>query len=111
MATKRLSTSCGDWHLGWGLSGNDKIGKLSTEDKETFTWKGWSQGRHGQKWNKGAEVVFTLDGDNLDIISQKGSIPRRTELLKGVKTLMEMKERKPRVKKVKSINNQTKLEL
>ena len=24
-----LTTGCGDWHLGWGFGGHDKLGKLT----------------------------------------------------------------------------------
>lgn len=85
---KTVSVGCGDWHLGWGFAGDDKIGKLSTQDGVTFTWKGHSQGRHGQKWNAGAKLVFTSDGEQItEIISQKGSHPRVSELLKSVNEL------------------------
>lgn len=88
---KPLKTNCGDWHLGWGLGGNDKIGKLSL-DVETmkFTWEGYSQGRHGQKWNKGANCVFVLcqEGADLELTSVNGTIPRKEELLRSAKELI-----------------------
>ena len=51
---------CGDWHLGWGLGGHDKVGKLRY-DRETkmFTWNGRCQGRHGQM-GRAYQVEFKL---------------------------------------------------
>jgi hypothetical protein len=83
------SISCGDWHLGWGYGGNDKVGKLSTEDGETFRWEGRSQGRHGGKWNLGANCTFTIDENGLNVTQQEGSIPRSSELYNGANRLIE----------------------
>ena len=83
--SKTKSVSCGDWHLGWGYGGNDKIGRLSSDDGISFTWKGSSQGRHGQQWNAGAKCTFTLGPndkiDNFETI--KGSSPKLEELIKS----------------------------
>lgn len=77
------SVSCGDWHLGWGFGGNDKLGKLSIDrTNNQFIWNGYSQGRHGQKWNAGAELIFTIEKGEINVISQKGSVPSYSELLK-----------------------------
>ena len=84
---KRISISCGDWHLGWGLGGKNKLGKLSTEDFNTFTWDGYSQGRHGNKSNLGAQFAFTLDGERIVEVSRKGSIPWLSEIYKAVEGL------------------------
>lgn len=81
----KRTINCGDWHLGWGFGGSDKIGRLSSEDGINFTWKGYSQGRHGQTWNKGAKCTFTLGKNNKfdSFETVKGSCPRLTELLKS----------------------------
>ena len=87
-ANKNKSVSCGDWHLGWGFGGNDKIGKLSVNEDGVYTWKGSSQGRHGQKWNKGAYITFKLnDKDGVKVIESNGSHPRWTEIMKSVNEL------------------------
>ena len=89
-------TDCGDWHLGWGFGGHNKVGKLrmiDTPNKDgvaTFEWKGRSQGRHGQKYNFGAFIRFTSNGTDIhagDTI--KGSAPVSGELLKGVNELLD----------------------
>ena len=90
------SINCGDWHLGWGLSGNNKIGKLrivedfdiNDVENAVFGWKGYSQGRHGQKGNKGAFCTFILKNDNVQLIEFKGGLPRSSELIKGAKELL-----------------------
>jgi len=84
---KKITVNCGDWHLGWGLGGKNKLGKLSTENLETFTWDGYSQGRHGNKENLGAQFVFTLDGERIVEVSRKGSIPLLSEIYKAVECL------------------------
>ena len=84
----RKSTNCGDWHLGWGYGGSDKIGKLSTEDGVSFEWKGYSQGRHGQKWNSGASVKFHYNEDGEIVEDERnGNIPRWSEIDKAAKEL------------------------
>ena len=105
--------NCGDWHLGWGFGGNDKIGKLSTDDDKVFIWRGRSQGRHGQKWNRNASCSFNLKDGKVNIIESKGSLPRNTELVKSALALIAMIPKKKRVKKtqVRSINNQLNLDL
>ena len=85
-----LTVSCGDWHLGWGCGGHDKIGKLTLDPlHNSFIWKGYSQGRHGGKWNKGAEVIFTYKEDKITIVHQKGEFPERSELIKGCKEILQ----------------------
>lgn len=70
MNTETFTTGCGDWGDSWGMSTNT-IGKLRTSDFITFEWKGWSQGRHGQKWNRGAYFVFTLNEDGFAVEIEK----------------------------------------
>jgi hypothetical protein len=81
----KKSISCGDWHLSWGFSTN-KIGTLTMLGPNEFIWKGRSQGRHGQKWNTGAKLHFTVDADlNIDqTIEEKGSYPRWSEVKKAI---------------------------
>lgn len=81
------TVNCGDWHLGWGFGGHDKVGKLSTENCKTFTWKGNSQGRHGNVWNRGAKAKLELVDGDVVVLEQQGSIPVRKELLKGIEEL------------------------
>jgi len=85
----KKSIPCGDWHLGWGYGGHDKIGKLSIElEPLTVTWRGSSQGRHGSKWNAGAFAKFEIVGDKLKLVEQKGSYPAHNEILQAANTLM-----------------------
>ncbi len=59
--TKGLKkVGCGDWHRSWGL-GTNHIGKLAVLDNGYFLWFGHCQGRHGQTWGKGQQVLFSLD--------------------------------------------------
>ena len=81
------SVNCGDWHLGWGYGGYNKIGKLSLQDDGSFLWKGYSQGRHGGTWNKGAFARFSVLDGRIQILEQKGSIPIYQELLNGLREL------------------------
>ena len=86
-----LKTNCGDWHLGWGFGGNDKIGKLTLDfQSNTFRWRGYSQGRHGAKWNQGAKAEFTLNDGKIKILSQKGSLPVTKELISSAEKLLYM---------------------
>lgn len=92
MKNKVSAVDCGDWHLGWGYGGYDKIGRLTYKDGE-FTWKGRSQGRHGQKWNSGAVLRFTLDEPNnpesaTTILETKGSYPQWSEIRNAIKQLL-----------------------
>ena len=77
---EKITVNCGDWGQSWGL-GTQTIGKLSTTDNETFTWKGHCQGRHGNKWNRGSEFVFKFEGDQIVEVSLKGSRPNREAIL------------------------------
>ena len=90
MAKKNpLTVSCGDWHLGWGLGGHDKMGKLTLDTlNNSFVWKGSSQGRHGRKWNKGAFLVFTYTDGKITIVHQQGSVPVYPELIKGCEEIL-----------------------
>lgn len=69
---KKLSkVHCGDWHRSWGFSGA-RIGTLHATDKPNeFVWKGHMQGRHGQKWNKGQEVLVKVDLDERKVLETK----------------------------------------
>jgi len=95
--TKRTNyvTNCGDWHLGWGFGGSDKIGKLRMtappDDNgfAEFEWKGRSQGRHGGGWNFGAFLRFKSDGNSLKSGKSNGSSPVHSELLKSARELLE----------------------
>lgn len=83
MARKNLLTeNCGDWHLGWGLGGHDKIGKLTLDPlTNSFVWVGYSQGRHGGRWNRGAYIKFTVDSEgDIRNMGQKGGVPVYSEL-------------------------------
>lgn len=82
---KTISVSCGDWHLGWGYGGHDKIGKLSfNPETNQFIWSGSSQGRHGQKWNAGAVLVMNKD---LKVVSSKGGHPAWGEIMAAIDLL------------------------
>ena len=85
----KLTVQCGDWHLGWGYGGHDKIGKLTLDPvNNSFIWKGSSQGRHGQKWNKGAYIVFTYNDGKITIVNSSGSHPVHSELIKGCEEIL-----------------------
>ena len=90
MAKIKNKVNCGDWHLGWGFGGNDKIGNLAIIDKDTFLWKGRSQGRHGQKWNSGAWAKFERKENRLEVTEQKGSYPKYSELIKSANELLRL---------------------
>ncbi len=81
------SVHCGDWHLGWGFGGYNKLGKLTAEQDGVFLWKGHSQGRHGQTWNKGAFARFRMVDGRISIIEQKGSMPIFQEILNSLRDL------------------------
>lgn len=96
MAKKNMNkTDCGDWHLGWGYGGLNKVGNLTMitpPDKKgmaSFEWKGRSQGRHGQKFNYGAFLKFTSDGEKIVKGEQEGSAPVQSEILKAVSVLLD----------------------
>ena len=97
--------SCGNWHIGWGYGNNNKIGKLSKKDG-IYTWKGRSQGRHGQKYNHGAWVSFTVSEDSLKVIDSKGGYPDNKTLIDGVVALEQelkkaaLKVQRRRIKKL-----------
>lgn len=83
---------CGDWHLGWGLGGHNKVGKLSIEIVQycpiNFIWRGSSQGRHGQKFNPAATARFSVFGDKIKITNIKGSFPVYSEIIKSANILL-----------------------
>lgn len=89
---KSKQTWCSDWHKGWGYGGHNKIGKLNIEISNPikFTWKGHSQGRHGQVSNRGARVEFTLIGGELRITNQKGSYPDYDQVTDACNRLLRM---------------------
>lgn len=98
---KTYKTSCGDWHLGWGYGGNNKLGVLTLNDDETFTWKGHSQGRHGRKWNKGAMLHFRLVNSEIEVIDSKGQSPIKKEILEAVNRVQRIKKYAIRDAKIK----------
>jgi len=95
MGAKKIinSTSCGDWHLGWGYGGHDKVGKLSIESLPdcpvNFIWQGKSQGRHGRSWNPNAKFRFMLvNNSTLRITERKGDCPVYSEIIKSANLLL-----------------------
>lgn len=96
--------NCGDWHLGWGYGGHDKVGRLTDNGDGTFTWKGRSQGRHGSKWNYGAFVTFKLLDGEIEVIDSKGGYPVTKELVTCAEELTSKASRTStsRPRKVKS---------
>jgi len=93
--TQKNSVGCGDWHLGWGFGGHNHIGKLKKEDGK-FIWRGHQQGRHGQIYNRPANIVFTFDGVEISIIEndKNRSLPERDEVLKAIETLNRIESAK-----------------
>jgi hypothetical protein len=95
-----MKVNCGNWFKGWGFGLTNKLGKLESDDLVTFVWKGHSQGRHGAKWNRGANCEFTLSEDGtrnrvsdkvvLEFKSQEGGIPDKQSLLEGVRDLQDV---------------------
>ena len=98
---KTYKTSCGDWHLGWGFGGHNKLGNLTLNDDETFTWRGHSQGRHGQKSNLGAYLHFKLVNSNIEVIDSKGYSPIKKEILNAVDRVQDIKKYAIRDAKIK----------
>jgi hypothetical protein len=88
---KNLTTGCGNWMEGWGFGDCNKIGKLTMLSDVDFIWKGHSQGRHGQKWNSGATVEFSLIGGKIEVKNSKGGYPPVKNLLEAVEVLKRMK--------------------
>jgi hypothetical protein len=88
---KLLSIGCGDWHLGWGFAGDDKIGKLFLNDDGTYTWKGHRQGRHGQIIKSKYSRTFNWDGEK-PIGDDISHLPAYSEVQKAIETLTIMKE-------------------
>lgn len=83
---EKVTVNCGDWGQSWGL-GTNTVGKLSTEDRETFTWRGHCQGRHGNVWNRGSVSVFKFEGGDIIEVTTKGTRPNREALLEGLRDL------------------------
>lgn len=83
------NTGCGDWYRSWGL-GTNKIGKLyATETPGTYLWKGHSQGRHGQVWNKRSQILFSVANGEITILERKGGagLPDHRDVLESVRIL------------------------
>lgn len=82
--------SCGDWHLSWGF-GTTKIGNLYKLSDNIYLWKGHSQGRHGQVWNKGAYSTFSVKDNNINTIETNNlGFPKTSEVLKAVEELNKL---------------------
>ena len=94
MAKKSLlSCNCSDWQLGWGFGGNDKLGKLTLDPlTNEFIWKGYSEGRHGGIWNKGAFLRFTVLDNVITVIASEGSYPVQSELLKSADQILRLQQ-------------------
>lgn len=88
-----IRVNCGDWHKGWGYGGHDKIGKLEiikeTDCPINFYWKGYSQGRHGQTWNRGARLRLMVTDKGLRITEQKGSYPDYDQIIESANILLK----------------------
>lgn len=82
----KVTVNCGDWGQSWGL-GTNTIGKLSTEDSKIFTWKGHCQGRHGNKWGRGSELIFEVKEGHPVEISSKGTTPNFKAIKEGLRDL------------------------
>ena len=105
MKKKTNEVDCGDWWLGWGYGGNNKIGKLSLEDG-VFTWKGHCQGRHGQVGSK-YSVQFKLtewygeephnyEHDWIEYVGErKDRLPAWSELSKAIEILRQTQQVTP----------------
>lgn len=97
MKKNKNEVFCGDWGLGWGYGGYDKVGKLSLSEN-TFTWKGQRQGRHGKKGIT-YSVSFELtehyykstEGDKIKYLNDKVSTPVWSELHPAIETLLKNK--------------------
>lgn len=103
---KTYSTSCGDWHLGWGYGGNNKLGNLTLLDDGSYKWEGHSQGRHGRKWNQGAFLHFKLVNAEIKVIDSKGQSPIKKEILEAVSRVDRIKKyaiRDAKIKREKTI--------
>jgi len=94
---KKKSINCGDWSLGWGYGGHDKVGRMTIGTNENgeavneFHWKGESNGRHGTRWNHGASCLIRFSGvADIQVIKSTGSIPVKNELLKCAIYLADM---------------------
>jgi hypothetical protein len=87
MKAKNKTVGCSDWMLGWGYGGHNKIGKLTLNKDQSFTWKGHAQGRHGQIYGEGT-VTFTLDKNEISIISSDGGYPIHSVLVDSANDLL-----------------------
>jgi hypothetical protein len=96
-AKKTNTTSCGDWHLGWGYI-NNKLGDLSL-DEGVFTWKGHCQGRHGQKGSTYStsfkltewynEDPHNSEHDWIEYVEKNGGLPAWSELQPAIEILLK----------------------
>ncbi len=94
MATKKSNTtSCSDWHLGWGI-GYTSLGKLTKISDNEYHYKGTNQGRHGQKLGSGSctIIVEKIISDNdieYRVENREGgfSLPCYSELIKSIRNL------------------------
>ncbi len=100
--SKPLKVSCSDWMHTWGM-GTNHVGTLELDTlNNQFIWKGQCCGRHGQQWNKGSKVIFTVTAEDMSkataeditIIEAKGTLPTYSEVLISVNKLLEMQLQK-----------------
>jgi len=76
-----LTLPCGNWGRGWGYGTFNKIGNLTLYPLENhFIWSGYSQGKYGNKWNRGAYVIFTLNDGKVTELEQHGEVPDHATL-------------------------------
>lgn len=106
---KTYSTHCSDWQLGWGYGGNNKLGRLTLNEDNTYTWRGHSQGRHGRKWNKGAFLHFRLTKLEIEVIDSNGQSPIKSEILDAVSRVERIKKYAIRDAKIKQANLEQKI--
>ena len=84
---KVKKVECGDWYLGWGFGGHNKLGKLeTTEEPDIYIWKGHAQGRHGQILHKRTTTVFSYIDGEIKIISGH-LLPQYSEVIKAIDIL------------------------
>jgi hypothetical protein len=97
MKSKVLKTDCGDWHRSWGI-GTNHIGTLELDEvNNQFIWKGHQQGRHGQQWNRGQVIHFTVNDDQINITYKKhdySRLPQKEDVMAAVTTLHQMQMQK-----------------
>ncbi len=84
---KKLNVGCGDWGLGWGFGGHNKIGRLTKLAEGKYSWTGHQQGRHGHKLTKRYTVTFDYQDNMITNIEGEYSLPVRSELLSAIKDI------------------------